>query len=1365
MLTTQKTMPVFPFSIKLDSDLPVSYRKPAIDRSTYQDYVESVNQYEGETPNKTKSKLAIVIVAYNEGDELLRCIDSLVTQSTIPGEIILVDNGLDDATKKAINKYSLIHVVTNTNVGCSSGRNIGSAYVTLPLVAFVDADGYVDSNFCEVAVRSMADESVVAIRGKVKPINTDGLYDGLVNHYDLGAQPIVSFIDTEGDSVFRTQAYRAAGGYEDCLAGGEGLVLTYRMVEFYGHNHDAFRYEPDLILFHDFYQDEEHFLKKYHTSLIVNYKLQTRYPYLDELKKYYYALRSTGAAKTIANEAIASIVSKRQQIQREFNEERDRHYEYLKLRRANLNLLDADEKPFQFTVVIPCYNLGVYLKQALDSVLSQTLEGVEIIIVDDASNDPDTQKLLDQLETKLQVVKLEENSGVSVARNTGIQLAKSDYVLCLDADDHIHPLYLESAKSVFDAYPDVGIVSCYMQTTGEESWKMQPAAEISVQQMLTDCPLPTGSCFRKQASVSSGGYDPGLRGYEDWDHWIRIFKSDWKVKVIPKTLFYYFCRVDSKVKTSNKNAKTLIGRIIENHQELYEKHFSEVIAEKHEKLASLRGVVKSLPKTDAPSGGTSNQQPDTTNKISGIFRRGVNTLVKLLSNSLFVIGVLSLLAINTIVVIGGVYLEALSPSQAKIIAVMALNVALVMGFIIWFFTVYRHETYIQKSLLEHLRLHASQIGKSIDTNSNSIRQNLSTESSHLSGRIRDVNSEIRKESNALMAEHAKTQNQNLHLENRTIDVSQRITNLRNFVDRGDKSKIRLGHRLSFANVDELLGDEYINFMSPYSGLTDRLMQFGAMLTLSASINKKLRVFWPLTKYCNESLKDYFELPCEYIDISEEECSRKGIAFCNDGYLDQDLTGFGENIIQYELGSDYSAVYNNFRAILQSKHISSEDFRRESINRMQGLSLRAPIKRKIEEFIDKNFSDEMVGIHVRRTDKIKSTSDYFNISESDIDLYDRLSIDLIDKQMGDEVRFFLACDDSKYKEKIITHIESYGYKCSSYSHHNSEGFRQTTLENTIIDLYLLSRCDKVLRCGPSGFAEIGALLGDKPIETINPYIELSLESSSSLPTKNRTNYEHIFSVVVTCYNIGELLVRCINSVKQQTLEKVEIILVDDASTDPVTTEILENIDDNVTLLRHPYRSGVSEARNTGIRAANSPYILCLDGDDYIDTSYLHKAQRIFDKSPDIGIVSCYLQAVGDESWTHRPPANITMRKFLSANPLPSASCFRRDASLTVGLYDPTLPGYEDWDHWLRLYENGWSVEVIPERLFFYYRRSGSRSTKAKHVDYATHFIEKHKELYQKDFTHVIAEKQFVAAQLASRLKIEQSKKITPHAKSS
>lgn len=248
-----------------------------------------------------------------------------------------------------------------------------------------------------------------------------------------------------------------------------------------------------------------------------------------------------------------------------------------------------------FSVVIPCYKLGEHVINAIESVESQTLGNIEIILVDDASPDTETQEMLESLRDRVKVIHRKKNGGASAARNTGIKAAKSNYILCLDADDTIAPTYLEDAFNLLESRPDVGVVAPHVKMTGERSGSWKPKAEnATIPQALVSSPIPNASCYRKEVWKDAGGYDEELRGMEDWEFWISVLEKDWIIEVIPKPHYIYLNRPDSKVKTSNKNAHAIVNHIVTKHHDTFSKHMNYVIAGTHKKYVDERTRARDL---------------------------------------------------------------------------------------------------------------------------------------------------------------------------------------------------------------------------------------------------------------------------------------------------------------------------------------------------------------------------------------------------------------------------------------------------------------------------------------------------------------------------------------------------------------------------------------------------------------------------------------------------------------------------------------------------------------------------------------------------------------------------------------------------
>ena len=241
---------------------------------------------------------------------------------------------------------------------------------------------------------------------------------------------------------------------------------------------------------------------------------------------------------------------------------------------------NKNEKP-NFSVVVPCYNTGATIERTVASVLNQTLNNIEIIVVNDASTDKQTIKKLKELEKYIKVVYLEKNKGVSNARNVGIKKSHGKYCICLDADDFIEETYLKKAKNIFDANNKIGVVSCGVQDFGELNNKWVNSANFGIKDLLAINQVITAACVRREIYREVGGYDTNLSFGEDWEFWIRIFASDkkWKNKVIQENLFYYFVHNDSVQHSVREEViKKTLSVILNKHKDLYKKYFLDIFS-------------------------------------------------------------------------------------------------------------------------------------------------------------------------------------------------------------------------------------------------------------------------------------------------------------------------------------------------------------------------------------------------------------------------------------------------------------------------------------------------------------------------------------------------------------------------------------------------------------------------------------------------------------------------------------------------------------------------------------------------------------------------------------------------------------------
>ncbi len=193
------------------------------------------------------------------------------------------------------------------------------------------------------------------------------------------------------------------------------------------------------------------------------------------------------------------------------------------------------------SVIITCYNYAKYLSESVSSVVRQTFQNLEIIIVDDGSTD-DTVITAESLqkENPKHNIKLisQNNSGVANARNKGIEQSHGKYILCLDADDMIDPEMLSESVDILRHQPAVDIVYTDRMDFGEKE-KITPAGDFDKEKLLFQNCISYCALFKREIWDKVGGYRTNVDGCEDWDFWIAVSAMGYKGYRIPKPLFRY----------------------------------------------------------------------------------------------------------------------------------------------------------------------------------------------------------------------------------------------------------------------------------------------------------------------------------------------------------------------------------------------------------------------------------------------------------------------------------------------------------------------------------------------------------------------------------------------------------------------------------------------------------------------------------------------------------------------------------------------------------------------------------------------------------------------------------------------------------
>ena len=232
-----------------------------------------------------------------------------------------------------------------------------------------------------------------------------------------------------------------------------------------------------------------------------------------------------------------------------------------------------------------------------------------------------------------------------------------------------------------------------------------------------------------------------------------------------------------------------------------------------------------------------------------------------------------------------------------------------------------------------------------------------------------------------------------------------------------------------------------------------------------------------------------------------------------------------------------------------------------------------------------------------------------------------------------------------------------------------------------------------------------------------------------------------SVIIPSYNLGQYIGETLQSVKDQTFQDWECIVVENGSSDNSKEVIREfvSLDGRFKLMPLLSNVGVAAARNMAMQRCFGKYILCLDADDLIGPGYMAAAVEALEADPTLNVVYARAERFGEETQWDLPP--FDMSTMLARNCLYVTSFFRKqehDLYYGRGFDTAFVNGYEDWDFWLSLFESlpeEPRVLQLPEVYFYYRTRPGSRNKGVS--DEALREIrqmlwEKHKSLYAKYF---------------------------------
>jgi len=413
--------------------------------------------------------VSIIVPIYNVENYLRQCLDSIQNQTYKKFECIMVNDGSTDSSQQIAEEYltdSRFKLINQSNKGLSGARNTGISHIReeSTFVAFVDSDDYIYSDFLETLIEYIEDD-VDVIEGMIENFHDEIKVDRVC--HDFEKQTLMTKDDKLGKfalnelrvSVF-PKLFRKSLLTEDFFPEGwifEDLAVVPELVSYSGKWIKlpkviyGYRIRPNSITTKEFSEEK-----------------------LDVFKifgKYDLFFKDESDVTKLLVEKIKYLHLNYHDI--EFVPE-DSQYKslYKEEKEKILSQIEEYEKGELISIIVPIYNVENYLRQCLDSIMSQTHQNFECLLINDGSPDNSADICREYVEKDSRFKYFEkENGGVSSARNLGIECSGGAYITFIDADDWVDSDYLEVLyNALIDENADISVSTYKRFEMGDNCW-------------------------------------------------------------------------------------------------------------------------------------------------------------------------------------------------------------------------------------------------------------------------------------------------------------------------------------------------------------------------------------------------------------------------------------------------------------------------------------------------------------------------------------------------------------------------------------------------------------------------------------------------------------------------------------------------------------------------------------------------------------------------------------------------------------------------------------------------------------------------------------------------------------------------------
>ena len=422
-----------------------------------------------------KIKISVIIPVYNAEQYLKQCMESVLGQTLKEIEIICIDDGSTDNSLNILREYqkkdNRIIIFSQENQGAAVARNRGLDLAKGIYVAFMDPDDYYPDSEVLLSLFEISCDKQALIAGGSLSLDRNGkfcqlkyefqderifLKDGFLLYedyqYDFYYQRFIYSKRLLDENFIRFPLYRRGQDipfFVEAMIAAKKFYAVERVTYCYRVGHKKINWGNDTIAIHAIQATSEIIkIAESHQFKKLSYRCIARLLYYAE--EILYCNNNNievlevldNEIRKINDENSEEIVNKKDAVLIKIRF-------LLKLEKSkknkNVEIIAGESYPAKVSIIIPVYNVEKFLVECLDSICGQTLKEIEIICVNDGSTDKSLDILKRYAYDDQRIIVLsQENSGLSVARNSGIKFAHSEYIYFCDSDDKLEITALEN---------------------------------------------------------------------------------------------------------------------------------------------------------------------------------------------------------------------------------------------------------------------------------------------------------------------------------------------------------------------------------------------------------------------------------------------------------------------------------------------------------------------------------------------------------------------------------------------------------------------------------------------------------------------------------------------------------------------------------------------------------------------------------------------------------------------------------------------------------------------------------------------------------------------------------------------------------